>query len=166
MTALSTADPGRPIDWEMDSRVQAARRAPAVCSLGALVGVENDAGHLPAAYRDRQVRIVMPAQGEPQYPAGGHVQHAIQVQRALTGGYLGAVAVPFLVDLRRREVPLDQIRRPPLAPARTGARPALLLRPGGQAHLGHYGGDGVLADLPPSVPNLGLSPGNGPSLIV
>ena len=28
MTALSSADPGRPIDWEMDSRVQAAQKAP------------------------------------------------------------------------------------------------------------------------------------------
>ena len=33
MTALSSADPGRPIDWETDSRVQAARNKPAVYSL-------------------------------------------------------------------------------------------------------------------------------------
>jgi hypothetical protein len=31
--ALSSADPGRPIDWEMDSRVQAARNSRAVYSL-------------------------------------------------------------------------------------------------------------------------------------
>ena len=33
MTALSSAEPGRPIDWEMESRWQAARNAPAVYSL-------------------------------------------------------------------------------------------------------------------------------------
>jgi hypothetical protein len=33
MTALSSADPGRPIDWEMDSRWQACRNRPAVYSL-------------------------------------------------------------------------------------------------------------------------------------
>jgi hypothetical protein len=33
MTALSSADPGRPIDWETDSRLQAARNAAAVYSL-------------------------------------------------------------------------------------------------------------------------------------
>jgi hypothetical protein len=33
MTALSSADPGRPIDWATDSRAQAARNAPAVYSL-------------------------------------------------------------------------------------------------------------------------------------
>ena len=33
MTALSSADPGRPIDWQTESRWQAARNAPAVYSL-------------------------------------------------------------------------------------------------------------------------------------
>ena len=33
MTALSSADPGRPIDWEMPSRAQAWRTRPAVYSL-------------------------------------------------------------------------------------------------------------------------------------
>ena len=33
MTALSSADPGPPIDWRMDSRSHAARNAPAVYSL-------------------------------------------------------------------------------------------------------------------------------------
>ena len=33
MAALSSAEPGRPIDWEMPSRVQAARTRPAVYSL-------------------------------------------------------------------------------------------------------------------------------------
>jgi len=31
--ALSSADPGRPIDWQMESRWQAARNASAVYSL-------------------------------------------------------------------------------------------------------------------------------------
>ena len=33
MTALSSADPGLPIDWQAPSRAQAARKAPAVYSL-------------------------------------------------------------------------------------------------------------------------------------
>ncbi len=33
ITALSSADPGRPIDWEMASRVQAPRNSRAVYSL-------------------------------------------------------------------------------------------------------------------------------------
>ena len=33
MTALSSADPGLPIDWQAPSRWQAARKAPAVYSL-------------------------------------------------------------------------------------------------------------------------------------
>jgi hypothetical protein len=33
MTALSSADPGRPIDWWIPSRAQAARNIPAVYSL-------------------------------------------------------------------------------------------------------------------------------------
>jgi hypothetical protein len=33
MTALSSADPGLPIDWDTESRRQAARNAPAVYSL-------------------------------------------------------------------------------------------------------------------------------------
>ena len=33
ITALSRADPGRPIDWEMSSRLQAARNSRAVYSL-------------------------------------------------------------------------------------------------------------------------------------
>jgi hypothetical protein len=32
MTALSSADPGLPIDWQAPSRWQAARKAPAVYS--------------------------------------------------------------------------------------------------------------------------------------
>ena len=33
ITALSSADPGRPIDWRMPNRPQAARKRPAVYSL-------------------------------------------------------------------------------------------------------------------------------------
>ena len=33
MTALSSADPGLPVDWQAPSRWQAARKAPAVYSL-------------------------------------------------------------------------------------------------------------------------------------
>jgi hypothetical protein len=33
MAGLSSADPGRPIDWQTDSRPQAPRNAPAVYSL-------------------------------------------------------------------------------------------------------------------------------------
>jgi hypothetical protein len=33
MTALSSADPGRPMDWRMPNRVQAVRKYPAVYSL-------------------------------------------------------------------------------------------------------------------------------------
>ena len=79
MTALSSADPGRPIDWEMDSRWQAARKAAAVYSLP-WIGVEDDARHGAAAHRHRhhqrpvgQLRVVMLAQREPQHPARSHV---------------------------------------------------------------------------------------------
>jgi hypothetical protein len=65
MTALSSADPGRPIDWEMDSRAQARRNRPAVYS-AALIGVHDDAGHQRA---EGQLRVVMLAQGEPHDPA-------------------------------------------------------------------------------------------------
>src|SRR5438034_11602313 len=57
-----------------------------------------------------QLRVVILAQREPQHPARSHVQHAVQVQLALTGIDIGAVAVPLLVDLPGREVPLDQVR--------------------------------------------------------
>jgi hypothetical protein len=47
ITALSSADPGRPIDWRMPNRSQAAGTSPAVYSL---VGVQDDPGdRVPAA---------------------------------------------------------------------------------------------------------------------
>jgi hypothetical protein len=52
-----------------------------------------------------QLRVVALAEGEPQHPAGGHIQHRDQVQPALAGGDLGAVAEPLAVELGGREVP-------------------------------------------------------------
>jgi hypothetical protein len=76
----------------------------------ALVGMEDDAGHAAAAHRHRhgqravsQLGVVVVADGEPDYGPGSHEQDRVQVQLAFTGADLGAVAVPFLVDRRRRE---------------------------------------------------------------
>ena len=73
MTALSSAEPGRPIDWTMESRVQAARMAPRGV-FAALVGVEHHAGGLATAHRHRhgqravgQGGVVVLAQGETQH---------------------------------------------------------------------------------------------------
>ena len=105
LPAVSSAEPGRPIDWRMHSRPQAcADQARGV--FAALVGVQDHAGDLPAARRHRhrqravgQLRIVVLAEREPEHPPGGHVQDRGQVELALTGGDLGAVAVPLAVDL-------------------------------------------------------------------
>jgi hypothetical protein len=58
----------------MESQWHAWRNAPAVYF--ALVSMEDDAGHLPAAHRDRhgqrpvgQLRVVVLAEREPQHPA-------------------------------------------------------------------------------------------------
>jgi len=157
---LSSADPGRPIDWETESRWQAARNRPAVYS-AALVGVHDDAGHLAAAHRHRhgqrpvgQLGVVMLAQREPEDPAGGRVQDAGQLELALIGGYLRPVAIPFLVDLSRREVAFHPVRSAPAAPARPGGGPAPALSPGGQVLLAHQRGDGVLAHPPPRIPQV------------
>lgn len=94
-----------------------------------------------------------------------------QVQLALIGVDIGAVAVPFLVDPSHREVSLDQVRRPP--PALTGSSGACAptFRPGGQAHLGHHRRDRVLADPSARImqargdyrrPALALVPGEQP----
>jgi hypothetical protein len=81
MTALSSAEPGWPIDWVMPSRVQAWRTRLAVYSL-APGGVQDDAGDLAAAYRYchgqgavGQLGVVVLADCEPEYPPGGHVHH-------------------------------------------------------------------------------------------
>jgi hypothetical protein len=117
--------------------------------------VEHHAGYLAAAHRDGhgqravgQCCVVPLAQGEAQHPAGGHIQHRDQVQLALTCGDLGAIAEPFAVERGRGEVPLDQVRRPPPAPARASCGAPLLLAPGRQAQLAHQARDGVLADPP------------------
>jgi len=80
----------------------------------AAVGVHDDAGDLAAAHRHRygqravgQSGVVVLAEREAEYPPGGHVQDRGQVELALPGLDLGAIAVPFLVDLLRGEVPLD-----------------------------------------------------------
>ena len=72
--------------------------------LAALVGVEDHAGHLAAAHGHRhgqravgQLRVVVLAERKPEDPARAHVQHRIQIQLALTGDDLGAVAVPVAV---------------------------------------------------------------------
>ena len=44
----------------------------------------------------------MLAEGEPDDPPRPHVQHTVEVELALVGGDLGAVAVPLAVELRRR----------------------------------------------------------------
>ena len=99
--------------------------------LAALIGVHDHPGHVPAAHRHRhdqrgvgQLRVMMLGQGEPEHPAGGRVQHRREVQLALIGVDIGAVAVPLLVDLGRGEVPLDQVPAPAsgLSPAGVVAR--------------------------------------------
>jgi hypothetical protein len=61
---------------------------------------------LAAADRDRhrqrglrQVGVVVLTDREPDDPARPHVQHAVQVELALLGRELGAVAVPLAVQL-------------------------------------------------------------------
>jgi threonine dehydrogenase-like Zn-dependent dehydrogenase len=83
-------------------------------AFAAAVGVHDDAGDLAAAHRHRhgqravgQSGVVVLAEREAEYPPGGHVQDRGQVELALPGLDLGAIAVPFLVDLLRGEVPLD-----------------------------------------------------------
>jgi hypothetical protein len=91
-----------------------------------------------------QFGVVTLAEGEPEHSAGGRVQHRDQVQLTLTGGNLGAVPEPFAVDLRRREDPLAQVRRPPAALGRPGRGTPSFPTPGGQVLRAHQAGDGVL----------------------
>src|SRR5580700_686349 len=144
---------------------KAVLRRPLELKLTAAVGVHDDAGYLPAAYRDchdqraaGQLGVVMLAGREPQHPAGGHVHHRGQVELAFAGLDLRPVAVPFAVHLLGWEVPLDQVRRPPAALPGPGRGPALLLPPGGQALLTHDRGDRVLADLPACRSQVGSDP--------
>jgi hypothetical protein len=90
----------------------------------------------------------MLAQREPEHPPGGHVQDRGQVKLALAGLDLSAVAIPLGVELRRREVPFDQVRSVPAALPGPRRGPAPALAPGGQALLTHHRRDRVLADLP------------------
>jgi hypothetical protein len=76
--------------------------------------MQDDARDPAAAHRHRhhqravgQLGVVVLAEREPEHPAGGHVHHRGQVELALAGGNLGAVAVPLAVDLLCAEVPLD-----------------------------------------------------------
>ena len=105
--ALSSADPGRPIDWEMASRSHAAWKAPAVYSLPWSVWKMTPGTCPPRtataiASPVGQVRVVVLAQREPEHPARSRVQHRIEVEPALIGVDIGAVAIPLKVLKRYR----------------------------------------------------------------
>jgi hypothetical protein len=160
ITALSRADPGRPIDGRIRRRPQAAR-IEVRGVLAAAVGVQDHPGHLAAAHRHRhrqrpvsELRIVMLGQGEPHHPPGAHIQHRGQVQRALTGGDLCSIALPFLGDGLGGEVPFHHIRGTPAAPPGPGRRSAPFPAPCGETLLTHQRRDGVLAEGPPLIPQL------------
>jgi hypothetical protein len=80
------------------------------------------------------------------------------VQLALSGADLGAVAEPLAIHLRGGEVSPDQVRCPPPAPAGPRRRLALPLAPGGQVLFAHHRCDGVLADPPPRIAQVGGDP--------
>src|SRR5215471_115416 len=77
---------------------------------------------------------------------------------ALAGSDLGAVAVPLAVQPGGGEVPLDQVRCPPAAPAWPGGGLTPALGPGHQVLLAHQRGDGVLAHPPAVVAQVGGDP--------
>jgi hypothetical protein len=81
-----------------------------------------------------------------------------EVELALVGGNLGAVAVPLVVEPIRSEVPADQVRCAPPAAALPGGLFALLAAAGGQPELTHELGNGVLADPPAGIPQVGGDP--------
>jgi hypothetical protein len=93
----------------------------------------------------------MLAQGKPDDAPRPHVQHAGQLQFAFGGVDLGAVTEPALVDPSRGEIPFDQVRGAPAAPARAGGAPPVMFRPGPRPLLGHQLRDGVLGDPPAHV---------------
>jgi hypothetical protein len=122
-------------------------------------------GTCPPAHRHRhgqstvgQLRVMVFRQRESEHPARAHVQDRGEVELALAGGDLGPVAVPFLVDIRRREVALDQVGRAPAPLAGPRRRPAPPPAPGCQVLLAHHLGDGVLAHPPPGIPQVGGDP--------
>ena len=104
--------------------------------------------HRHGQRRVDQLGVVMLAQGEADEPPRAHVQHRVQVQLALGGDDLGAVAIPLAVDPLGGEPAPDQVRGPPPAPPRAGAAAALALAAGDQPLLGHDLRDGVLTDPP------------------
>ena len=135
--------------------------------LAALIGMQDHAvdGLLAAAHRDRhrqrgigQLGVVVLAQGEADDPPRAHVQHAVQVQLALVGDDLGAVGVPLSVQLLGGEVPADQVRRRLTAPPGPGGGPPAPFRPGDQALRAQQCGDGVLADSPARLTQIGGDP--------
>jgi hypothetical protein len=92
-------------------------RQPLELEFAALVGVEHHAEHLATADRDRHGQRRGPAprraarREQTQHPADATSKNRDQVQPALTGDDLGAIAEPFAVELAGWEVPLDQVRR-------------------------------------------------------
>jgi hypothetical protein len=156
MTALSSAEPARPIDWVIPTRAQAAWKFLAVYSLPwSMCMITPLEASLPprtataiCSAAGSQVGVVVLAQGEPDDPPRAHVQHRVEVELALVGGDLGAIAIPLVVEPIGAEVPADQVRCPPPAPALPGGLPAFTLGPGDQTELAHQLRDGVLADPP------------------
>ena len=123
-------------------------------------------GGLAAADRDRhpqrrgrQVGVVVLAQPEPDDAPRPHVEDRVEVELALIGGDLGAIAVPLVVEPIGGEGPADQVRCPPLPPALPGGLLATPLAPSSHPELAHQGSDGVLADGPPLIPQVGGDPG-------
>src|SRR3954454_19031129 len=166
------ADPAHRLR-DADPLTRRAKRARGV--LTALVAVEDHAGdRLPAtAHRDRhgqrvvgQLGVVVLAEGEPDDPPRTHVQHAVQIQLALVGDDLGAVAVPLAIQLVGREVPADQVRRPPPPPALAGGLLAPLLSPGDEVLVAHDLRDGVLADPLPGLLQVGGDPRGAVSTVM
>src|SRR5918998_5907583 len=88
------------------------------------------------------------------------------MQRALTGADFGSVAIPFLVDTLGGEVPFDQVRSSPVAPAGPGGRPAPSATPRGEALLAHQRRDGVLAHRPPRIAEVCGDPGRAVGALV
>ena len=116
------------------------------------------ARHWRAADRHRhpqrrlsQVGVVVLAEAEPDDAPGAHVQDRVEVELALVGGYLGAVAVPLAVDLLSAELAADQVRCPPPSPALPGRAAAPPSRPCAQPQLTHDRRDRVDTDPPPLI---------------
>ena len=125
--------------------------------LTSLIGVEYDPGHrvCAAADRDRhrqrpvgQIGIVMLRHGEPDDPPRPHIEHAVQVQLALIGDDLGAVAKPLLVELVRANWRFTKSGARH-GRGRAGSWSSAAASAGLEALLGHDLGDGVLTHPPP-----------------